>query len=88
MLRSEDFQVVPLPLKLGDRLPLGKGLRHWLAVHLGQFRLVIECLQVRGSTGHAQVNDALCLCGVVGFLDNPGPFLRVHGSGIKFIVQQ
>ena len=48
-----------LALELRDRLALGERLRHRLAVHLGELRLVVERLQVRRAAGHVEVDDAL-----------------------------
>ena len=42
-----------LALKLGDGLSFGEGFRHRFAVKFGEFRFVIERLQVRRSTRHA-----------------------------------
>ena len=44
VLRREAIEL--LTLKLRDRLTLGERLRHRLAVHLGELRLVVQCLQV------------------------------------------
>jgi len=44
VLRSETDQRAPLELR--DLLALGHRLGHWLAVHLAEFRLVVERLQV------------------------------------------
>src|SRR6516165_8315552 len=56
MLWTEAIELCPL--KLCDGLPLGKRLRHRLAVHLGQFRLVIKRLEMRHAAGHVQPDDA------------------------------
>ena len=58
-LRAEAVQL--LPLELRDLLALGDALRHRLAVHLGELRLVVERLQVRRPAGHRQPDDALRL---------------------------
>ena len=58
MLRAEANQL--LPLQLGDLLALGQALRHRLAVHLRQLRLVVERLQMRRPARHGQPDDALC----------------------------
>ena len=64
-------------LELGDRLALGERLRHRLAVHLGQLRLVVERLQVRRPAGHVQVDDALGLRREVERVDDALPALRL-----------
>src|SRR5579864_2573370 len=53
---AQAFQL--LPLKLCDRLALGKRLRHRLASHFRELGLVIVCFQVRGPAGHGQKDDA------------------------------
>ena len=45
MLRSEAVEC--LALQLRDRLSLGERFGHWLVVHFGQFRFVVEGFQVR-----------------------------------------
>ncbi len=48
-----------LALQLGYLLSLGEGLRHRLAVHLGQFRLWIKRFEMRRSTGLIQKDHPL-----------------------------
>ena len=57
VLRSEADELAAL--ELGDLLALGQALRHRLAVHLRQLRLVVERFQVRRAAGHRQPDDAL-----------------------------
>ena len=57
MLGPETVQL--LALQLGDRLALGEGLRHRLAVHLAELRLVIKRLEVRRASGHIEMNHPL-----------------------------
>ena len=61
MLGSEALELVTAPLELGKLLSLGEGLGHGLAIELGQFRLVIEGLEVGRAARHAEVNDPLGL---------------------------
>ena len=57
-----------LPLELGDRLSLGERLRHRLAVHLVERRLVVERLEVRRSARHAEEDHALGARRMVGLV--------------------
>ena len=50
-----------LALQLGNGLPLGKGLRHGLAVHLVEFGLVVEGFEMGRTTRHAQEDHAFGL---------------------------
>ena len=59
VLRPEAHQLPALQLR--DLLPLRERLRHRLAVHLGQLRLVVERLEVRGPARLIQEDDALGL---------------------------
>src|SRR5690606_17131780 len=62
-LRSEADERAPL--KLGDLLALGKGLRHRLAVHVAELGLGVEGFQVRRTTGLVEEDDAFGALGEV-----------------------
>ena len=66
-LRREAHQL--LALQLRQLLPLRERLRHRLAVHRGQLRLVVERLEVRRPAGLVQEDDALGLRGVMQRVD-------------------
>ena len=57
MLGSEALQ--RLPLELGDLLPLGEALRHRLAIHGGELRLVVEGVEVGHASGHVEPDHPL-----------------------------
>ena len=83
VLRRQALEL--LILKLRDRLPLGERLRHRLAVHFGELRLVVERLQVRRSAGHVEVNHALCLAREVQRVDDAGPMVE-FAAALRAIV--
>ncbi len=89
MLGSETDQL--LPLELSDRHALGERLRHRLAVHLGERRLGVERLQMRGAAGHVQIDDAFGLGGEVERMDDSRPVVGrsgAFGSSQQFRVEQ
>ncbi len=57
--RAEADQL--LALELSDLLALGKGIRHGLAIHFGEFRLVVEGFEMRWPAGLVEKDDALGL---------------------------
>ena len=57
VLGSEALQ--RLPLELGDLLPLGEALRHRLAIHGGELRLVVEGVEVGHTAGHVEPDHPL-----------------------------
>ena len=59
MLRAEALELVTTSLKLGELLPLGEGLRHWLSIEASQFWFMIQSFKMGGSTCHTEVNDSL-----------------------------
>ena len=80
MLRCEAVQL--LPLKLSDRLTLGKRFRHRLAVHLGQLRFVIEAFQVGRSARHVQIDDPLGAGGEMKPVHHAPPTIQ-HGLAAR-----
>jgi len=54
MLGPKAFELAPL--QLSNLATFGERFRHRLAVHFRQFWLVIQCLQVRRSARHAQMD--------------------------------
>ena len=69
-----------LPLQLCNRLAVGERCRHRLAVHLREFRLVVERFEMRGTARHAEKNNPFRPGHVMG-LDRPGPALLQAGFG-------
>src|SRR6185503_17397813 len=59
MLRRKAEELFALQLR--NLLPFGERFRHGLAVQLHQRRFVVEGLEVRGSAGLIEKNDALRL---------------------------
>src|SRR5207248_1830333 len=71
VLRPEAVEL--LALQLRDLLALRERLRHRLAVHLRQLRLVVERFQVRRTAGHVELDDALDLLRVGEGMDDSCP---------------
>jgi hypothetical protein len=55
-----------LPLELGDRLAIGKRVRHGLPIEFIQLRFEVEGLEMRRATGHAKKDDSFDLGFVMG----------------------
>ena len=67
-----------LALQLSDRLSLGIGLGHRLAVHLTELRLVIEGLEMRRSAGHVEMDNPLGLALEMQGIDDSLPVIDLH----------
>jgi hypothetical protein len=65
-----------LSLKLCDGLALREGFRHDLPVELIELWFVVECLEMRWSSGHAEKDDALCFGRVVREAGQAGVFFN------------
>lgn len=76
-LRAEAFEL--LALELGELLALGEGVRHVLAVELGQLGFVVEGFEVGWAAGHGEPDDAFGFGREVGLGENAGP--AVSGGG-------
>ena len=58
MLRRKALEL--FTLQLCDGLPFGERSRHWLAVHLGKLRFVVERFEMGWAACHAEKDDTLC----------------------------
>jgi hypothetical protein len=76
-----------LPLKLCNLLPARERFRHWLAVHLRQLWLVVEGLELRGSSGLVEEDDPFRLRSVMERIDHSAP--AIGGlTGHRFTSEQ
>ena len=85
MLRTEALE--RLPLELGDLLPLREALRHRLAIHGGELRLVVEGVEVGHTAGHVEPDHPLRPRRHMVRPDHPRPLGQIYpgrrgGSGL------